>query len=194
MIFQDRTYAVLIVSSSVKFCDALRMQLPGSVYWPVDVEANASAARRALLGRVYDLILINTPLTDEFGTQFAIDVCEKTSSCVLLFVKNDLIDEVHAKGVEFGVATIPKPTSGALVTQSLQLLCAQRERFLRMEERQRSMEDLVAEMHLINRAKWLLIEKQGLTEADAHRFVEKQAMDERVTRREAARQIISMYE
>ena len=90
MVFQERTYAVLLVSSSEKFCEAIRQQLPGTDYWPVDSVANCGAARRSLPEREYDLILINAPLKDEFGTQFAFDCCEKTSAGVILFVKNEL--------------------------------------------------------------------------------------------------------
>ena len=194
MLFQDRTYAVLIVSSSEKFCDALRLQLPGTDYWPVDTATNAASARRTLLNREYDLILVNSPLKDEFGTQFAIDVCAKTSASVLLFVKSELIDEISAKGLEYGVATIPKPTAAALISQSLQLLCAQRERLLRTAEKQRDIEEQIAEMRIVNRAKWLLIEQKGMSEAEAHRYVEKLAMDERISKREAARRVIFLFE
>ncbi len=194
MLFQDRTYAVLIVSSSEKFCEALRMQLPGSDYWPIDIATNASAARRILLDREFDLILINTPLKDEFGTQFAIDVCSKTSASVLLFVKNELVDEVCVKSMEYGVASIPKPTSASVISQSLLILRAQRERLLRTEEKQHSIEEQIADMRLINRAKWLLIEKKGMSESEAHRYIEKQAMDERITMREAAQRVFCMLE
>ena len=45
----------------------------------------------------------------------------------------------------------------------------------------------------MNRAKWLLIECLNMTEAEAHRYIEKQAMDLRISRREAAENIIKTY-
>ena len=113
---------------------------------------------------------------------------------MLLFVKSELIDEISAKGLEYGVATIPKPTAAALISQSLQLLCAQRERLLRTAEKQRDIEEQIAEMRIVNRAKWLLIEQKGMSEAEAHRYVEKLAMDERISKREAARRVIFLFE
>ena len=44
-----------------------------------------------------------------------------------------------------------------------------------------------------NRAKWLLIEQLKMTEAEAHRHIEKQAMDRCTTRREIALGIIKTY-
>ena len=46
----------------------------------------------------------------------------------------------------------------------------------------------------MNRAKWLLIENLHLAEPDAHRYVEKQAMDLRISKREAAECIIQSYQ
>ena len=47
------------------------------------------------------------------------------------------------------------------------------------------------EIRLVNRAKWLLIEQLKMTEAEAHRHIEKQAMDRCVTRRAVAEDILS---
>ncbi len=50
------------------------------------------------------------------------------------------------------------------------------------------------EIRLVNRAKWILIDVLGMSENDAHRYIEKQAMDRCVTKAEVARGIISTYE
>ena len=49
------------------------------------------------------------------------------------------------------------------------------------------------EIRLVNRAKWLLIEELKMTEQEAHRYIEKQAMDRCVTKRVVAEQILSTY-
>ena len=49
------------------------------------------------------------------------------------------------------------------------------------------------EIRLVNRAKWLLISEVKMTEPDAHRYIEKQAMDLCVSKREIAEQIIKTY-
>ena len=47
------------------------------------------------------------------------------------------------------------------------------------------------EIRLVNRAKWLLIDAASdMTESEAHRYIEKQAMDRCVTRRSIAENII----
>ena len=52
----------------------------------------------------------------------------------------------------------------------------------------------IEEIRLIDRAKCVLIQYLGLTEPQAHRYIEKQAMDRRVSRREVAAGILAAYE
>ena len=41
---------------------------------------DAAGARRELLEQSYDLVLINAPLPDEFGTRLALDVCSRSGA------------------------------------------------------------------------------------------------------------------
>lgn len=194
MVFQERTYGVLIVSASEKFNSAMRTLLPMTDYWPLDFAGSVSEARRRLLDAEYDLVLINAPLQDDFGIRLATGLCSNTGLGVLLFVKAALYEEVCSKVTEYGVLTVSKPAPLQVVRQSLSVLCATRERLRRMEERQASVEEKIEEIRLVNRAKWLLIERLGMTEAEAHRYIEKQAMDQRVSKRELAENLIKTYE
>ena len=54
-------------------------------------------------------------------------------------------------------------------------------------------EKKIEEIRLVNRAKWLLIECLGMKESDAHRYIEKQAMDLRISKSEMAENIIRTY-
>ena len=50
------------------------------------------------------------------------------------------------------------------------------------------------EIRLVDRAKCALIQYLSLTEPMAHRYIEKEAMDRRVSRREVAEGILRTYE
>ena len=52
----------------------------------------------------------------------------------------------------------------------------------------------IDDIRLINRAKYILMEYLSMTEAQAHRYLEKQAMDMRITKAEVAKSILSTYE
>ena len=193
MIFQEHTYSVLVVSSSQTFQQMMQAFLPVTDYYPVTAVGSASAARRKLIEVEYDVVLIHAPLKDEFGSSLATDICLSSNSGALLFVKSDVYDEVYAKVMDKGVMVISTPVSAPVVAQTLRIMCSARERLRRMEEKQASIEEKITEMRIVNRAKWLLIEKEGLTEQQAHRKIEKQAMDGRISSRSAAEEIISRY-
>ncbi len=193
MVFQERTYSVLLVSAGEKFAQTLMALLPPSLYWPVTVVKSTGEARRTLAGRQYDMVLINAPLPDDFGVQLAIDICGRSDAGVLLFVRSELLEGVYDKVTEHGVLTLSKPTSTQMVTHSLQVLCAVRERLRRLGEKQASVEEKIQEIRLVNRAKWALIQCLGMSEDETHHYIEKLAMDHRISKREAASRILAVY-
>ena len=193
MVFQERTYSVLIVTASERFTDSIMPLLPMTDYWPVQTASSVAEARRWLADTEFDIVLINTPLPDDFGMHLAIDICTGSGAGVLLLVKNDHYNEIYSKVVRYGVITLSKPTNRQMVAQNLRILCATRERIRQMQAKQATVEEKIKEIRLVNRAKWLLIECLNMTEAEAHLYIEKQAMDLRISRREAAENIIKTY-
>ena len=194
MVFQERTYSVLIVTASDSFTEKIMPLLPVTDYWPVTTAHSNSEARRKILETAFDIVLINAPLPDDFGMRLAIDICTGSGAGVLLMVRSDQFDDVYARVVGYGVLTLSRPTSMQMVAQNLRILCATRERMRRMEEKQTAVEEKIDEIRLVNRAKWLLIECLGMTEPEAHRYIEKQSMDRRVTKREVAQAVIKTYQ
>lgn len=193
MVFQERTYSVLIITASERFTASIMPLLPMTDYWPVQTASSVAEARRWLADTEFDIVLINTPLPDDFGMHLAIDICTGSGAGVLLLVKNDHYNEIYSKVVRYGVITLSKPTNRQMVAQNLRILCATRERIRQMQAKQATVEEKIKEIRLVNRAKWLLIECLNMTEAEAHRYIEKQAMDLRISRREAAENIIKTY-
>lgn len=54
MVFQERTYSVLLVSAGEKFSKTLTELLPPTHFWPVNLARSTDEARRALLSTQYD--------------------------------------------------------------------------------------------------------------------------------------------
>lgn len=193
MEFTERRYSVLLVSSSSKFNESMLALLPESRFYPVAAVSDVSSARRRLLEGKYDIVIINAPLPDDFGTRLALNICDNSGAAVLLFVKAEHYPDINGRVSPFGVLVLPKPASSQTVSQSLQLLCGTRERLRRMEQKTASIEEKMEEIRIINRAKLLLMEQLKMTEKEAHRFIEKQAMDRCVTRITIAQSILSTY-
>lgn len=193
MSLKEHVYSVLVVSAADKFNEEIARLLSESDYDPVHYVTSINAAQRNVLELPYDIIIVNTPLPDDFGVKFSIDVSANKTSVVLLFVRNELYPSVHDKVSDCGIFTIKKPVSNQTVLQALDWLKSTRERLRRMEQKSLTLQEKMEEIKLVNRAKWALINSLGMTEADAHRYIEKQAMDRCVTRREIAENIIQTY-
>ncbi len=193
MALKQHVYSALIVNATEKFVEQILPLMSGARYYPVDKASSVNEARRKVADRSYDIILINTPLPDDFGVRFAIDVTSSTGSAVLLFVRADFYDAVYEKAHESGVFLLRKPTSHTAINQSLDWLCVTRERMRRLEKKSVSLQEKMEEIKLVNRAKWALITNLNMTEEAAHRYIEKQAMDRCVSKRTVSEDILRVY-
>ena len=72
-------------------------------------------------------------------------------------------------------------------------LASARERLRKFEKKTLTIEEKMAEIRLVNKAKWILISELHMTEPEAHRYLEKQAMDRCIARRVVAEEIIKTY-
>ena len=190
MVFQSSTYSVLLVSASEKMNTAVQSLLPSTDFWPVTTVRSISQARRLLLEKTVDILLVNAPLTDGSGVQLCIDACSNSESAVLLLVRSELYEETYYKLLPYGSIVLPKPTNAELLSHSLRALCSMRERLRSVKKEQATVEEKMQELRLINKAKWVLIQRTNMTEEEAHRYFIHQAMEKRISKRELAESIL----
>ncbi len=193
MSLKEQVYSVLIVSSANNFNSAIKELLPESKYSPVNIVSDICTAKRELSHRPYDFILINSPLPDDFGTSFAIDTGSSREIVVLQLIRNDVHDEIYDKVTQHGVLTLAKPTSKAMLIQAFRWMASTRERLRKSAKKSLSIEEKMAEIRVVNRAKWILITELKMSEPDAHRYIEKQSMDQCISKRQIAEEIIKTY-
>ncbi len=193
MSLKERSYSVLVVSGAEKMNTALTSFLSESHLYTLKLVSSVSAARRALSERSFDHVLINSPLPDDPGIRFAIEASASKETVVLLLVRTELFDDVYDKVVDFGVYTLYKPLSRPVLSLAFGWMASTRERLRGLEQKSLSLEEKMEEIRLVNRAKWLLISELKMAEPQAHRYIEKQAMDRCIPRREVAEEIIRTY-
>lgn len=182
----------LVVSGTERGRQDLRLLLEGSVYKPAAFAESGGEARRLLLSGDFDAVIVNCPLPDEFGHELALHAAEQGRD-VLMAVKNEIFDEAAARVETLGVLTVGKPFSRAQFRQALSLLGASRLRVERAEAENRRLRAKMEELRTVCRAKCLLVQYRGFTEEEAHRFIEKEAMDRRISRRAVAEEIVVSY-
>lgn len=161
---------------------------------PVAYAVSIAEAKRRQLENQFDLVIINAPLPDDFGLEFAEALCTDSSVGVILFVKAELLEQVSYKVEDYGVLTFPRPGTRQSITSAIRLAAATHNRLAAFEKRAVKLESKMKEIRLVNRAKWLLIDRYNMSEEDAHKYIEKTAMDNCATRGEIAENIIRTYE
>lgn len=193
MITERAPHRVLVVSGTEKIYDYLSDVLPRSDFELTMMVGSAGEARRIFIDNTADIVIINTPLPDEFGSELAVSL--SSGACgVLLLVKAECFDQICCEVESDGVLTLAKPVSRQSVYSAVRLLCAMNARLGRLEKEKRTLQEKMADIRIVNRAKWLLIEHLSMNEKDAHYYIEKQAMDTRLSRKEVAENIIRTYD
>ena len=112
---------------------------------------------------------------------------------ILLLIAGKYVYSVRERVEKYGVFVLSKPVQKEILTQVLSFLRANSFRFQNYQKEQKKLKK-IAEIKLVDLAKCLLMENEFLTEAKAHRFIEKSAMDERKTRKQIATDIIQRYQ
>lgn len=117
----------------------------------------------------------------------AVDAAERSSAAILLLTDDAALPR---RCIRAGVMTA-HPDELAAVLPSL-LATAERLRTLR--DKTSSLQQRLDDSRIVARAKLLLISRLGMSEGDAHRYIEKTAMDSCLPRRDVAEGIIRTYE
>ena len=188
----DFYHSILIVSASEQFDQIVKKSLAG--FTTIDIRKSTSLARRCILERYYDIVVINSPLPDETGEDFAIFVTERCNASVLLVTPQDVFEDALNRVTDNGVLIVPKPSPRGRIDKAIRYLVAVQDKIHLIEQKARTAEEKMEEMRTVNKAKFILVEKKHMTEDDAHRLIGKMAMDNGVSRGRAARMIIDEEE
>ena len=146
---------------------------------------SAAKARRLMMSDGFSLIIVNTPLEDEYGGELAMHATERTSAGVMLLVK--------AASYDMAVHKL-EPCSVEYARQSVRLVLATSNRMQGMKRKAEQLQSRINEIKVIDRSKCVLMQYLGLTEAAAHKYIEKEAMDTRRSRYEVAIEVLKTYE
>ena len=188
-----RNDIVLIVTSSEKNIPLFYEVLTDASINQIIVLATAGQARRMLLEKDFDIVIIDAPLADESGESLARHITAKGLSQAILAVNSEHFNAVSAVCQEDGVLAISKPVDKQFLWYTLSLARSVSCKLKRMREENVKLKQKIEDIRIIDRAKCILISYLNLTEQEAHRFIEKQAMDLRSTKRSIAEEILKTY-
>ena len=127
----------------------------------VRAAGSGGEARRLFSEGGFELVLVNTPLPDEFGSALALETARESDAGVALLVNAPQADAVSAEVEDFGVFVVEKPFSRPMLFQSLRLVLASRRRMLGLQRENVRLNEKLEELRLVSRAKGALMRSTG---------------------------------
>ncbi|MDR1821630.1 MAG: ANTAR domain-containing protein [Oscillospiraceae bacterium] len=180
----------LLVTTSQSAADQFAVTLRQMDFSLISRAQSAGEARRTLAVSEFDLIVVSGPLPDEPGDKLAVSVSENLRGEVIFIVPESDFTQAAEKLARFGVITVAKPLSRSMFWTAVTMAEASRARFNMMRRENEKLQQKIEDIKLIDRAKCILIARMRMSEPEAHKYIEKQAMDMRTTRRDIANGII----
>ncbi len=189
-----KTSSALIVAKGEKGIAYFSEVLHAASFDHIVTAETAGEARRILIEQDFDVCVINAPLPDEHGERLAENIATKGISSVILCIKSEIYDEVSSKVEDYGIITVAKPINRALFWNALKVAISSYKRMQIIQNENNKLVKKIEDIRLVDRAKCLLISYLSMTEQEAHRYIEKQAMDQRISKKETAERILKTYE
>ena len=186
--------SALIISNKDKILDFLLETLDSASVKNIVALQSCGGARRLLLERDFDLVVVNAPLCDESGEDLSRHITSKGMAQVILMVKSEYFDAVSSVCEDDGVLTVSKPVNNSVFWSALMLAKSAQSRIKKIQSENAELKQKIEDIRIIDRAKMTLISYMNMSEKEAHRYIEKQAMDLRATRRIVAEGILKTYE
>ncbi len=185
---------VLLVCDSDKATEFVRDILKKQGYPDVFVCKNGPEAKRRLLEHEYAMTVVNAPLRMESAESVAMDIAEKNVSQVILLIKSEYQDEARSHVKDAGVIVVGKPVHARDLSVAIDFshIAQRRIDMLRMENKK--LQKKINEIKLVSQAKLILVQYENLSEEEAHKTIERRAMDERKSRIIIAKEIIDRYD
>ena len=184
----------LIISGTDKFVKSLSDILNAASIKQIAALKSCGEARRLLLERDFDLIIINAPLQDESGENLSRYIAQAGIAQVILIVKSEFFDAVSAICEDDGVLAVAKPINRVVFWSALMLAKSAQNRIKKVQLENAELKQKIEDIRIIDRAKCILISYMNMSEREAHRYIEKQAMDLRENKRAVAEGILKTYE
>lgn len=184
--------SIIIFSTEGETLDNITMTANEYGFNDISV-SDGTGARDLLRDNRYDMVFVNTPLENEFGLDLAAAACGHGYG-VIISAASKLCGDIAGKIGDMNVFVLPRPLNKQLLLQTFRFVLAVREKENDLLDKNNQLEKKLQDTKLVDRAKCVLVEYLRISEQDAHRQIQKRAMDMRISLVAAAREILKTYE
>ncbi len=189
----ERTRVIIADDESVIRAD-LREILSNLNYLVVGEVGDGKSAVNLAREVKPDVVIMDIKMPDMDGIEAAqILTREKVAPVLLLtaYSQRDLVDRAKEAGV---VGYLVKPFREQEVVPAIEIALARFQEFSELEKQVGDLKETLETRKLVDRAKGILMDSQGLTEQEAFRKIQKMSMNTRKPMKEVAEAIVLAQE
>ena len=185
---------VVIADDESVICMDLREMLNNLGYLVVGEAGDGRSAVNLARELRPDVVLMDVKMPDLDGIEAAKLLTEERIAPVVLltaFSLRDLVERAKEAGI---VGYLVKPINEADLAPAIEIALARFVEFRELEKEVDNLQDRLETRKLVDRAKGILMDTQGLTEVAAFRRIQKMSMNTRKSMKEIAQAIILTHE
>ena len=186
---EAESHSVLLVSRDSKIVSQISAFLVPPLF-ELTTTSDFNEARRLASERSFNIIIADSG--DGYDTDFAINVSDSYST-ILLLVPNEHFDEISYRVEGYGILTITKPFEPFYLYNMMKIAIAVQYKVQVLSSQTTKLKVKMEEIKQVNRAKMLLMQNMNMSEQEAHRYIEKEAMDRGMKKTAISEEIIKTY-
>ena len=186
---EAESHSVLVVSRDSKIISQISAFLVPPLF-ELTTSSDFNEARRLATERTFNIIIADAG--DGYDTDFAINLADSYST-ILLLVPNEHFDEISYRVEGYGILTITKPFEPFYFYNMVKIAIAVQYKVQVLSSQTTKLKVKMEEIKQVNRAKMLLMSNMNMSEQEAHRYIEKEAMDRGMKRIAISEEIIKTY-
>jgi two-component system, response regulator PdtaR len=186
-----RPTRVLIAEDEALIRLDLKEMLQEEGFEVVGEVADGASAVRLARELEPDLVVLDVKMPVMDGIQAAEEIAKERLAAILIltaFSQRELVERARRAGA---MAYLVKPFQKHDLLPAIEIATTRFRELAGLEATVDELQGQLASRKVVERAKGLLQEREGMSEADAFRFLQRQAMERRVTMRQVAEQTLS---
>ncbi|MFZ5634104.1 MAG: ANTAR domain-containing response regulator [Bacillota bacterium] len=181
---------IVLVDSDSNWRKNLKMMLTKLGYWVVGETGDGLNALKMVRSRQPELVIIDAGISGLDGFEVAKIIHEDKLAPVIVLTttySQSMIEKAKEARVS---ALLTKPVDEMSILPAIELALSGYSEIVKLESKVKELKELLETRKILEKAKGILMETMGLSEAEAFRRMQKQSMNKRISMRQVAEAVI----